>query len=176
MKSGAFWAGIIGGLFIAVVVALVLPFIGVFDMTATGSKNILDWWGGTNLESTIENRAPKTALPTSANVDAGFEHYRGTCLHCHGAPDAPREGWAKSMLPMPPELWHEEQQKMADGELFYVINNGIRMSGMPAFGSEHGPEDIWNIVAMVKQLPKLTEPQKQQLQETAAGYDHGGGH
>lgn len=174
MKSGAFWVGILGGLIIAVVVALVLPFIGVFDMTATGSKNILDWWGGTNLESTIEKRAPKTTIPKTAKVDAGFKHYRATCLHCHGAPDAQREGWAKSMLPIPPELWHEEHQKSPEGELYYVISNGIRMSGMPAFGPEFSEGDIWNMVAMVKHLPQLSDQEKQQLQKTVAGYDHGG--
>ncbi len=176
MKSGSFWIGMVSGLVIAVIVAAVLPMLGVFDMTATGSKNILDWWGETNLKSTLEKRASTATIPSTASVEEGFNHYKATCLHCHGAPEASREGWARSMLPLPPELWHKEHQQMSDGEIFYIISNGIRMSGMPAFGPEHPDEDIWNMVAMVRHLPELTKPQQQQLQQTAAGYSQNGGH
>lgn len=173
MKAGSFLFGVMAGLIIALLVGLlVLPMIGVFDMTATGEKNILDWWGNTNLQSTLRRNAPETQLPDNADPSEGFVHYKSTCLRCHGGPDAARENWANNMLPTPPHL-HKHAQEMSDGTLFYIISNGIRMTGMPAFGPHHSQEDIWNMVAVVKQLNNLTEQQKQELQRSADLFNHG---
>jgi mono/diheme cytochrome c family protein len=175
MKRGSFLFGIMSGLIIALLVGLfVLPMIGVFDMTATGEKNILDWWGNTNLQSTLRRHAPETKLPDNADPSQGFTHYKSTCLRCHGGPDVTRENWANHMLPIPPHLYKEETQDMSDGALFYIISNGIRMTGMPAFGPEHAQEDIWNMVAVVRELNNLTEQQKQELQKSAEFYGDNG--
>jgi mono/diheme cytochrome c family protein len=175
MKRGSFLSGILGGVIISVLVGLLLlPMIGVFDMTATGENNILDWWGNKNLQSTLKRRAPETKIPDAADPSRGFDHYKSTCLHCHGSPDAQRESWANNMLPMPPHLQKADTQNMSDGALFYIISNGIRMTGMPAFIPDHSEEDIWDIVAVVRGLNNLTEPQKQELQKIAALYGHGG--
>ena len=169
MKSGAFWFGIIAGIILSAVVGIVvLPMIGVFDMTATGNKNILDWWGETNLENTIEKNAPTTSIPTTASADKGMEHFASTCLQCHGSPDAPRRDWAETMLPKPPMLWQGDTQEMSDGEIFYVVRNGIRMSGMPAFGPHHQDEELWNIVKLVRQLDGLTQQQKERLLQASS--------
>lgn len=173
MGKGAFWGGLFIGIVLAALIGLLgLPYIGVFDMTATGKKNILDWWGHTNLHSTIDRNAPETEIPETVAVQEGFEHYSTTCLLCHGAPDAPRQEWANAMLPLPPMLWQEDTGEMSDGELFYVVSNGIRMSGMPAFGADHGPADIWNIVAFLRGLGNMTEQQKQKLQNAGAADHH----
>lgn len=173
MKNGNFLFGILTGAVLAIALGLfALPFVGIFDITATGKQNILNWWGHTNLESVLEKRAPKSQLPASADLAEGFEHYRVTCLHCHGAPTVQRETWAHDMLPTPPELWQPEVQGAPDGELFYIVNNGIRMSGMPAFGPNHQEKDIWNMVAIIRQLNKLTDQQVRELQHVAELYRH----
>lgn len=177
MKSGTFWFGILVGILLSGLVGLfVLPMIGVFDMTATGDKNILDYWGETNLDSIISKRAPKTTLPATADPTQGLVYYTAICIHCHGGPGAPREEWAQNMLPKPPELWQADSQELSDGELFYIINNGIRMTGMPAFGPTHSEKDIWNMVAIVRQLDKLTAVQQEQLQKAANLYEHDENH
>ncbi len=169
MKTSSFLSGFFVGLVLIVVVAFfVVPRLGIFDITAIGQPNILDWWGNTNLDKTLSLKAPKTKLPPTANPAKGFEHYKSTCLHCHGAPDSPREAWAKHMLPLPPHLQEEDTQQMPDGQLFYIVSNGIRMTGMPAFSPDHSQEDIWNMVAIVRGLNRLTEDQKQQLQKRAS--------
>lgn len=174
MKIGNFLFGIVTGAVLVTVLGLfVLPFLGLFDMTATGKQNILDWWGHTNLESVLEKRAPKSQLPATADPAEGFEHYQATCFHCHGAPDVPRAIWAQQMLPMPPELWQPEVQGAPDGELFYIITNGIRMSGMPAFGPDHQKKDIWNMVAIIRQLNRLTDQQVEELRHAAKLFNHG---
>ncbi len=174
MKGGSFLFGILAGIIITVSVGLfVLPMIGIFDMTATGEKNILDWWGNTNLQITLRRNAPETKLSDTADPSQGFAHYKSTCLRCHGGPDAARENWANNMLPMPPHLYKEDTREMSDGALFYIISNGIRMTGMPAFAPDHAEEDIWNMVAVVRELNNLTEAQKQELKRSADLYDHG---
>lgn len=175
MKSGSVWIGIAGGIILSGLVGfLLLPVLGVFDITATGKPGILDWWGETNLENALNRRAPDGSIPSSADPAEGFEHYLSMCIHCHGGPGASRQMWANHMLPLPPKLWEEEIQHMTDGELFYIVGNGIRMTGMPAFSPIHSEEEIWNMVAFVRRLDQLTEQQKQRLQEAASVFGHHG--
>lgn len=174
MKSGKFWLGIISGIILSGVVGLlIVPFLGVFPASATGKTNILDWWGHTNLESFLERKSPDANIPAEADLGDGTEDYLAMCLHCHGGPGAERQEWANHMLPLPPKLWKQElQDEMSDGEIFYVISNGIRMTGMPAFGEIHSDRDIWNMVAFVRQLPQLTEQQKQVMLEASNALHH----
>lgn len=102
MNKGSFWLGIVAGLLFAGLFFVASPYLGIFDMTATGKPNILDWWGSTNLHTIVDRQGPELSIPADASVAGGIEHYASTCLLCHGAPDAPRRPWAESMLPHPP--------------------------------------------------------------------------
>ncbi len=161
MKSGTFWGGILVGLILAGAFFFISPYLGIFNMAASGEKNILDWWGGVNLHSAVELRAPESEIPAKADPEKGFKIYKSRCLHCHGAPDEEREKWANHMLPKPPELWKKEtREHMPDGQFFYIIGNGIRMSGMPAFEPVIGEEDVWNMVAFIRNFEKFSGAQK----------------
>ncbi len=175
MGKGSFWLGIVGGLVLAGLIFVASPYIGIFDMTATGKPNILDWWGGTNLHTIVERKAVEENIPADASVAGGIEHYASTCLLCHGAPETPRRPWAESMLPQPPELWKEDAQHMSDGGIYYIVDNGIRMTGMPAFGPDHSDDEIWNLVATVRQLETLSAEQRQHLTQAAQSGGHGHG-
>ena len=52
---------------------------------------------------------------------------------------------------------------MRDGELYWIVSNGIRMTGMPAFSSTHTSDEIWKIVAFVRHMPELTEEEQHVL-------------
>jgi hypothetical protein len=60
-----------------------------------------------------------------------------------------------------------QTQQLADGELFYIISNGIRLTGMPAWGSEDKPEAIWDLVSLIRRLPKLAPEELERLQKIA---------
>jgi mono/diheme cytochrome c family protein len=61
------------------------------------------------------------------------------------------------MYPKVPDLTSTDVQRRSDGALFYIIQNGIRWTGMPAWKDEHSPEDTWKLVAFIRKAPTLTE-------------------
>jgi mono/diheme cytochrome c family protein len=173
MKKPQLWIGVLVGMVLAALVGLfAVPASGIVRMTSMGQTDLLDWWGQTCWESSLRWRASDASIPASADSAEGFEHYASTCLQCHGAPGIGPVAWSQHMRPRPPELWENSTQEMTDGQLFYVIRNGVRMTGMPAFGEDHEDADIWNIVAFVRQLPNPSPAQQKRLQEAAQQYSH----
>lgn len=94
---------------------------------------------------------------TAGNVRDGMEHFADHCALCHantGAGDTPI---GRGLYPHPPILREARTQSLTDGEMFSIIQNGIRFTGMPAFGdSEHTEEDSWKCVLFIRHLPKQT--------------------
>ena len=71
----------------------------------------------------------------------------------------------KHMYPPAPDMRKPETQNLTDGELFYIIQNGIRLTGMPAWGgSEHGAEDSWKLVHFIRHLPDVTIEERKQME------------
>jgi len=71
------------------------------------------------------------------------------------------------LYPKPPDLRGPRTQKLSDGELFWIIENGVRFTGMPAFGGmgEHGNgEDSWKLVRFIRHLPQLTMEERMEME------------
>lgn len=105
-----------------------------------------------------DQRARKNPLQaTAANIHDGMAHFADHCAICHansGVGDTPL---ARGLYPHPPIMREERTQSLTDGELFSIIQNGIRFTGMPAFGDgEHSEEDSWKLVLFIRHLPKQT--------------------
>jgi mono/diheme cytochrome c family protein len=107
-----------------------------------------------------EMRAKKNPLPATAdNLHEGLEHFADHCAMCHGNSGAGDTPIGRGLYPKPPALREARTQSLSDGELFAIIQNGIRFTGMPAFagpGGEHGDEDSWRLVQFIRHLPKQT--------------------
>src|SRR4029077_16739407 len=101
-----------------------------------------------------------------ARVRRGLVHYHETCVVCHGAPGVAVSEIAEGMNPEPPELAGEGSGR--PGEDFWIVKNGIKMTGMPSFGVTHDDEKIWDLVAFLQQLPKMS-PEQYQAMARAAG-------
>jgi mono/diheme cytochrome c family protein len=118
------------------------------------------------LNRSIERHASKVANPLArspAAVAAGLALFRTHCVACHGAPGVdPTEGGA-SLNPPAPGLTLARVQARSDGELKWIVSNGIRMTGMPAFGTSRSDEDVWQLVAALRRLPKLSPEERQML-------------
>ena len=72
----------------------------------------------------------------------------------------------KRMYPPAPDMRQPETQQMTDGQLFFIIQNGIRMTGMPAWssGSPHDEQDSWKLVRFIRHLPQLTAEEEREMQ------------
>ena len=85
----------------------------------------------------------------------GFADFDEMCVTCHGAPGKERSEIGKGLNPPPPDL-ATAARRWSDAELFWIIKNGVRMTGMPAFGKTHDDERIWALATVVRQLPDMT--------------------
>jgi mono/diheme cytochrome c family protein len=90
-------------------------------------------------------------------IAAGAGHYSEMCSGCHLAPDRKESELRNGLYPRPPDLTKHLHPSAA--ETFWVIKHGIKMSGMPAWGTTHDDESIWGLVAFLQKLPHLTADQ-----------------
>jgi mono/diheme cytochrome c family protein len=100
---------------------------------------------------------PPLALDDPAVVRAGARAFseRG-CISCHGAPGVTWAKFSEGLHPGPPEL-KDVVGNLEPRELFWVIKNGINMTGMPSFGPTGvSDQEIWTIVAFIKKLPSVS--------------------
>jgi mono/diheme cytochrome c family protein len=110
-----------------------------------------------NPDQGVAIRADEVELPaTSSEVIAeGGKHSAGSCVSCDGAPGQDPAQWSRDLRPEPPHLT-EAANEWSPEESHWIVENGIKMSGMPAFGSHHGTEEIAAIAAFVAQMPRLS--------------------
>lgn len=121
----------------------------------------------------VAAHAPKEKNPhgDAASIAAGLVHYRENCLMCHGAPGVEGGKLSKGLNPSAPELDMDDDSR-PEGEIFWIIKHGLRMTPMPAFGPSHTDEEIWQIAAFVHHLPDLTEEEKAALKAPKAKESH----
>jgi mono/diheme cytochrome c family protein len=132
---------------------------GTFDISAANAE---PHWRARLFETvkdrSIDRRAAElpVAPPLSDPklIRTGLVHFNEMCVFCHGAPGVPKSEAGMGLNPDPPEL-AKEGAEQSPVRLFWVLKNGIKMTGMPAFGMTHTDDQIWAIVAFLKQLPKL---------------------
>ncbi len=153
---------------------LALVYSGMINVAATNPHSALtDWLLSTASDQSIHYQAKGIIAPPLNDpkiITEGFEHYREMCVGCHLAPGVKSSEIRKGLMPQPPKL-QEAAEEWTLAELFWVIKNGIKMTGMPAWGPTHSDKKIWAMAAFVKQLPKMT-PAQYKAMDAAAGPDH----
>lgn len=103
---------------------------------------------------------------------AGLHHYAAMCVGCHGAPGMEPNEIGRGLYPAPTDL-SESVKELSKGELYWIVKNGIKMTGMPGFGKTHSDADLWGIVSFLQRLPQLT-PQDYQTMLSAMNEGHAG--
>ena len=96
-------------------------------------------------------------LDDPAMVAEGAEHYSAMCTGCHLAPGMAETEIRAGLYPQPPDLSRDGIDDPA--EAFWIIKHGIKMSAMAAWGKTHTDEQIWNMVAFISRMPKMTPAQ-----------------
>lgn len=91
-------------------------------------------------------------LDVKASVASGRTHYDGECGICHGSDGRSQTPIGRWMYPRAADLTSDQVQSFSDQELFWIIQNGIRFTGMPAFGKVETADQTWNLVNYVRTL------------------------
>ncbi len=93
-------------------------------------------------------------------------HWADHCAACHSNNGSGEVEMGKHMYPPAPDMRRANTQDLTDGELFYIIQNGIRLTGMPSWGSgtAHDEQDSWKLVLFIRHLPKLTAEEEREME------------
>ncbi len=131
----------------------------------------------TFLEAMLARNARHMAIPAGArkqqnpipaspdNLRDARRHFADHCTVCHGNEGTGDTPIGKGLYPKPPDLRAEDTQKLSDGELFWIIENGVRFTGMPAFGGSLGSEeDSWKLVRFIRHLPQLSTDERLEME------------
>jgi Cytochrome c. len=144
------------------VVAAVFFCGGFYSVAGTAEEPAIVKWVLTQVRTaSIVRHAhdqPPSGFDDPAKVQAGAREFdEHGCVNCHGAPGVKWAKFSEGMHPDPPDL-KEVVPEVTPSQLFWVIKNGINMTGMPGFGAVGATdEDIWAIVAFLKKLPNVSE-------------------
>ena len=101
----------------------------------------------------------------------GFGHYDEMCTLCHGGPGIERSEIGKGLNPQAPDL-AKAVKAWTPRQLFWIINHGVKMTGMPSFGATHDDDEVWSIVAFVEKLPQISPEQYQRMKREAGPDSH----
>jgi len=134
-------------------------------------------------EQWIARRAQMAALPADAAKKANpvpdtpevmaeaRAHWADHCASCHANDGSGESLMGRRTYPPAPDMRRPDTQQLKDGELFYIIQNGVRLTAMPAWGelshngSAHDELDSWKLVRFIRHLPKLTFEEKKEMEK-----------
>ena len=114
-----------------------------------------------------EIRQKANPIPKSADVMAeGLNHFADHCASCHANDGSGKTEMGQNLFPKAPDMRQPSTQQLTDGELFYIIENGVRFTGMPAWSTAtpEGEQASWHLVHFIRALPTLTKEQLEQME------------
>jgi Cytochrome C oxidase, cbb3-type, subunit III len=150
---------------LAIIIAIgaaVFFFGGFYSVAATAEDpDIVGWALARVRTASIDRHAndkPPASINDPASVQAGAREFaEHGCPTCHGAPGVRWAKFSEGMHPDPPDL-KDVVGEFSPAQLFWVVKNGINMTGMPSFALAGAKDDeIWSIVAFLKKLPGVSE-------------------
>lgn len=139
--------------------AAAFVYFGVYDVAAVDQHLVPTYWLlYTNMERSVKAHAKQVQAPPldeAAMARRGAALYREHCARCHGAPAVAPEPFALGMNPVPANLSHTSRER-TPAELYWTVRNGLKMTGMPAWQFRLAEAQLWDVVAFLKLLPRLS--------------------
>src|SRR6266478_7634308 len=129
------------------------------------------------LETYVARNARSMAVPSKAKseknpfaaspelIAEGRAHFADHCAICHANNENGNTEIGQNLYPKAPDMRLPQTQNLTDGELYYTIHNGIRLTGMPAWGTAEKDEDSWKLVFFIRHLSKLTPAEEREMEE-----------
>ena len=104
--------------------------------------------------------------PTAEVLDQALAHFADHCATCHANNGSGDTSIGRGLYPRAPDMRRGATQSLTDGELFSIIEHGIRLTGMPAWGNgtPEGERESWALVHFVRRLPKLTDDEIERME------------
>lgn len=116
------------------------------------------------LATSSEAKRLKNPLqPTPLAVAEARDHFADHCAICHANDGTGKTMLGANMYPPAPDMRQQNTQELSDGEIFDIIRNGIRFTGMPGWGGED--EENWKLVLFIRHLPKLSAKERELMNE-----------
>jgi thiosulfate dehydrogenase len=170
MLKGVIW-GVVLTLAVALVGGYLLVRSGLIPANADAKPGALEtWMARTSLDATLSRDAPSGPNPvalTEQHLLDGVHLFAENCAFCHGSAkgDASASPIAKGLYQKPPQLATHGVEDDPEGVSFWRIKHGIRLTGMPSFGSSLSDEQIWTLALFVKNMDKLRPAVQQAWQQ-----------
>lgn len=117
----------------------------------------------------IARRARELRNPVARTpevVAAGRAHFADHCAVCHANNGSGDTEMGRNLFPKAPDMRHAPTQDLSDGELFWIIENGIRFTGMPGWGTgtKESEEASWHLVHFVRHLPNVSDSELEEME------------
>jgi mono/diheme cytochrome c family protein len=150
-------AGLVLGLAVGLAVAAVVGFAAVAPLVLTHRQDLPLERAYGNAAVSLVARLGAAGVPAAPAADpraaaAGRASYTGSCGQCHGANGDGRGVFGTSTYPPATDLRSHDVQEKSDGELFWIIKNGLSFTGMPSYRDRYPDREIWNLVSFVRAL------------------------
>ncbi|WP_119421688.1 c-type cytochrome [Desertibaculum subflavum] len=155
-RRGALW---VGGTLVALALGgLLFAASGIYNVAArSGHFDVTTWVIELVLRRSVALHARSAEAPNLDDIDRirlGAAHFQGGCAPCHGAPGTARNPIVKGMLPVPPDL-ARAAETWSEKELFWIVRNGLKYTGMPAWSAPTREDEVWSVVAFLRRLPTM---------------------
>ena len=155
-----FFAGIAATLAAGLLGAYAFVALGGMPANADATPPALEKWAARkSLHATIAREAPKTPNPApldDANLIAGVKLYAANCAVCHGAADGAASNVAAGLYQRAPQLAKHGVEDDEDGETYWKVYHGIRLTGMPSYAKTLSEAQIWQVTLFLKHMDQLT--------------------
>lgn len=168
-------AGIIGitataTIVVEIILGVLLAKSGLYNVSVLSpDPGPIHWLFSTTSRNSVIHHSAGIHPPNladSALAVEGFHHYNEMCVTCHGAPGIERSEAGEGLYPHPPDLVHSAKH-MPAREMFWIVKNGIKSTGMPSFGKTHSDQKIWAIVAFLEKMKNMTPAEYASMQKAA---------
>jgi len=112
-----------------------------------------------------ERKAKNPVPATPEALSRARAHFADHCASCHANDGRGKTTIGQNLYPKAPDMWLEDTQGLSDGEIFSIIKNGVRLTGMPAWGDSGHEDDAetWELVHFIRHLPELTAEELEEM-------------
>ena len=154
-----FFYGVLATLVVLLIGGYVFISMGMMPANADGKPPAIEkWMARKSLHASIDRESPKGAAPvalTDTNLKEGIKLYAQNCAVCHGAADGKASNIAMGLYQHAPQLAKHGVEDDPEGEIFWKVKHGIRLTGMPGFSTTLTDDQIWKMVLFLKHMDSL---------------------